>query len=572
MSSEEITPYVPSCPDLTNSLKNCQLYPETNFSNISHNRTEICNPVQAVSNNSYAICNPVQAVSNNSYAICNPVQAVSHNSEAVMEPESQFINGIQKYAVSNKTLSFDNDSNKCCIPHHGDLCTFKYICIKQSKNVIPQLESFSLYIGDTCIITYYVDLLKEIVKDFITIKKNTILYKFPNEMAYEPIRLISLFNQNVYIKLNFVNNDQASNILEKLLCVQFSSLNIESRRNMKISSHNDNIFQIYKSSCKSSYKTNMLSHILPLKGLTNGFVIICDHIENIKNIKLLKNNRELLSYDNTEIFMFTKRYNDTALYLTLTDSDDVFRKDFDCSLNMDHDTKIEIQFIEPADKLYIYTMMPNILKYENGMPYIISNNNSMIEHEFGTVQPNTILNNYVGFNPELNYYGSNIVLNDHFQINKRYNQRYNQGYNSSNIALNDYLNNNKKCTAIALFNPFSNTILSRQALSYKLDNMKEICKEYTGNCKISSIAIRKNDKYMECGICKQCFHKKPLIERLNINKICPLCKKEWTNMIVYINKDESSIVVSLYKQLKSYIPYDKSQIASLFKQLKSYFI
>ena len=77
---------------------------------------------------------------------------------------------------------------------------------------------------------------------------------------------------------------------------------------------------------------------------------------------------------------------------------------------------------------------------------------------------------------------------------------------------------------------------------------------------------------MECGVCKQCFHKKPLIERLNINKICPLCKKEWTNMIVYINKDESSIVVSLYKQLKSYIHYDKSQIASLFKQLKSYFL
>ena len=78
---------------------------------------------------------------------------------------------------------------------------------------------------------------------------------------------------------------------------------------------------------------------------------------------------------------------------------------------------------------------------------------------------------------------------------------------------------------------------------------------------------------MQCNTCKQCFHKKHIIDWLNMNKTCPLCNNEWSNMIVYINvnKDKSQIVISLYKQLKSYIHYDKSSIASLFQKLKSYF-
>ncbi len=163
---------IPSCPDLTNSLKKSQFYPSAGLYTINHSNIS--------------------------------------QRQTVMTSEPQFISGIQKYAVSNKTLSFDSN-NKCCISRHGDLCTFKYICIKQSDN-IHRLESFSLYIEDACIITYYVDFLKEIVKDFITIISNTVLYKFPNEMLYEPIRLMSLYNQNVYIKLNFVNDDQANNI------------------------------------------------------------------------------------------------------------------------------------------------------------------------------------------------------------------------------------------------------------------------------------------------------------------------------------------------------------------------
>ncbi len=72
---------IPSCPDLTNSLKKSQFYPSAGLYTINHSNIS--------------------------------------QRQTVMTSEPQFISGIQKYAVSNKTLSFDSN-NKCCISRRWD--------------------------------------------------------------------------------------------------------------------------------------------------------------------------------------------------------------------------------------------------------------------------------------------------------------------------------------------------------------------------------------------------------------------------------------------------------------------
>jgi len=457
--------------------------------------------------------------------------------------DAHFIYGLDKYTIKN--ISLPIDKNICNIPKYASLCTFQYICIKQ-KDDKQRLKSFSFYIDDKCIIIYFVDFLEETIKDFITIIGNTILYKFPNEMLFGPFRLI--YRQNVSIELNFENNN---NILEKSLCVQFCSYEIN--RTMVDHPHNDKIIQIYKSLYMGIEK-NVITHVISLKGLTNGFVVRCNNVNNIKNIRLLINNRELLNYDTTKISMLTKRYSSTALYISLTDSNDVFRKDFCCAINMNHNTTIEIQFNEPTDKLCIFTLIPNVLKYENGLSYTILNDNHEFEQEFHN--SDTILDDNFDINPEFS--NSNIVLDDYFD--------------KPNVIDTNYTNLN--------INYFKNSL---NTTSLQVDNILEIYKECDNDkCTISLTIIKKNDKYMQCSKCKKCFHKKPLIKWFKLNNTCPYCVSNWNNMIVYINKNDRDndndndndkpTVTSLLTQLKSYIPYKKSKVIviSWYKQLKSY--
>ncbi len=288
------------------------------------------------------------------------------------------------HSIFNKKVLLYHDSNlHNSIPRYGDVCTFKYICIKQSDNV-PRLRYFTLSIGHNNIIRFCVDFLKETVKDFITIIGNTILYKFPRELLCESIKLMCLQYHEVSIYLDFGNRYSNNIILEKSVYIQYKFLDDETRRNLRKSNNIKilcyKILQTHKESYEGSM-TNTIYHVLHPTGPTNGFLIQCDNIDNVKNIKMFINNDVLLGDDNAEIFMFTKQYSKTALYIPLIDNNDIFCKDFTGSLNINKNIKVKIciTFYEPIDKFSIYSLMPNQLRYSSGMAGI-----KYVNDTFGT--------------------------------------------------------------------------------------------------------------------------------------------------------------------------------------------
>lgn len=55
-------------------------------------------------------------------------------------------------------------------------------------------------------------------------------------------------------------------------------------------------------------------------------------------------------------------------------------------------------------------------------------------------------------------------------------------------------------------------------------------------CSICLSNIENENKYMTCDTCNKNFMEGPLREWLTNESSCPLCRSEWTNRIIYINK------------------------------------
>jgi hypothetical protein len=55
-------------------------------------------------------------------------------------------------------------------------------------------------------------------------------------------------------------------------------------------------------------------------------------------------------------------------------------------------------------------------------------------------------------------------------------------------------------------------------------------------CRISLEIIDDNDAYYECIDCQNCFKDEIMNLWLQENKICPMCRKNWSSNILYINK------------------------------------
>jgi hypothetical protein len=55
-------------------------------------------------------------------------------------------------------------------------------------------------------------------------------------------------------------------------------------------------------------------------------------------------------------------------------------------------------------------------------------------------------------------------------------------------------------------------------------------------CRITLENIAENDTYYECADCKNCFKEDIMHLWLQENKICPMCRTNWSTNIIYINK------------------------------------
>ena len=55
-------------------------------------------------------------------------------------------------------------------------------------------------------------------------------------------------------------------------------------------------------------------------------------------------------------------------------------------------------------------------------------------------------------------------------------------------------------------------------------------------CPIEYTNINIDDKYQHCNICKHNFCNESILKWLNTNNTCPMCRSEWNESIIYINK------------------------------------
>jgi hypothetical protein len=79
----------------------------------------------------------------------------------------------------------------------------------------------------------------------------------------------------------------------------------------------------------------------------------------------------------------------------------------------------------------------------------------------------------------------------------------------------------------------NNNIIPINIEKYKILNKK--CNK--PECRISLEVINENSKYFECLDCNNCFAEEIMKLWLTENKICPMCRKNWTNFNIYINSD-----------------------------------
>ncbi len=409
-----------------------------------------------------------------------------------------------KYNVYNKKIILGINSYDD-IPKNGDICKFKYICIKQSDN-IPNLESFSIFIGGSLTVKYYVDFLKKTVKDFITIIGNTILYKFPDELLCEPIRLISMRYMYLGIKLNFKDECKYDNILETSVYVQYKLLDNKIQRNAE-SHHQEKIYQIYKESYNGNM-TNVISYE-PYHGNFNGVFMQCKNIKNIRNIRIFINNYKLLDYDETEIVMFTKQYDETALYIPFTDNKDIFCKNniIDGFRMKNNNIKIEIIFYEPVDEFCTYSIFQNILSYANGMVGV--------QYSFGDGSFN--------FNLESS---ETIIFND---LNiKDFSHLNNRCYYKK------FKSTVKECAYVTILN-MSNSDISDELLN-KYPNLVELNCSFCPNITDKSIIELKQLQILNCMGCQN-ITDKSIIELKQLQKFnCRECRNITDKSIIELKQ------------------------------------
>ena len=65
-----------------------------------------------------------------------------------------------------------------------------------------------------------------------------------------------------------------------------------------------------------------------------------------------------------------------------------------------------------------------------------------------------------------------------------------------------------------------------------------ICNKDKLFCSIEHEYININDKYQHCSNCNNNFCNDSIIKWLNIKNSCPMCRNEWKESIIYINKED----------------------------------
>src|SRR3990167_3326169 len=88
--------------------------------------------------------------------------------------------------------------------------------------------------------------------------------------------------------------------------------------------------------------------------------------------------------------------------------------------------------------------------------------------------------------------------------------------------------------------PFSNT-LNKQIYCQSIYCSPIYCSSLINcdkniTCPISFINIAKSYTYCKCTQCKFNFDADALQHWININNTCPMCRTQWKNNIIYINK------------------------------------
>ena len=75
-------------------------------------------------------------------------------------------------------------------------------------------------------------------------------------------------------------------------------------------------------------------------------------------------------------------------------------------------------------------------------------------------------------------------------------------------------------------------------LSHEITKNRLICNKDKLLCPIEYTIININDKYQHCIICNNNFCNDSIIEWLKINNSCPMCRNEWKESIIYVNKED----------------------------------
>ena len=65
-----------------------------------------------------------------------------------------------------------------------------------------------------------------------------------------------------------------------------------------------------------------------------------------------------------------------------------------------------------------------------------------------------------------------------------------------------------------------------------------ICNKDKLLCPIEYTIININDKYQHCSNCNNNFCNDSIIKWLNIKNSCPMCRNEWKESIIYVNKED----------------------------------
>jgi hypothetical protein len=356
------------------------------------------------------------------------------------------------------------------------------IDINEFKNICHKV-CLELKIGDTDI--FSIPLRFMMFLNEFEIYNNKIYIKIPFDMFCHGIKFICLNYQATAYKLTNVNN----NFLSCKLISKAIQYNYELKSKICTTNYEEVIQFISSIEINCVEKSNEFNYITKAEGVHKGFFIECENVDEINEIQLIINNKNIFNFDGFLVKKKCVKINKNLLYFPFN-FDEVYTdrtlKSLEGSLQLSGClTKLIIKLDNAISKICIYKLGSNFLRTSGGLTGLA------------------------------------------YLYEYKYTGHYYEEFNNNGI----YESNEKLCNTYEE----RSKILLKKKIEYKNIIYKSIEEQIKLICCGSLGYIYDFDNYITCDQCDNNFSENWLLMQSNYKKKCPICMFDFSNSIVFKN-------------------------------------